>query len=258
MSGSWIFTVGAQSVHVYGQVVAKNAFGDLYVVPMVDILNDIGDVCRVPSVSKHEEGFASEVGDEESSSPCNTIGTIAAGPDDNSDTAAHVRDLDKETRLRETIPQAVAAQLKDESPYVPSAALPPPGKKPSLSDETLQAVTTRLEHEDPDVRQAAVEVLGKQSPLPDEMLQAVAARLQHKDRDVRQAAVQRHFGWIIGWITINLFAYFTLDLTKMQVGLGTELAVAVVIAMLFMFYFCINLLATILHQRRQKQVRQSN
>jgi hypothetical protein len=88
---------------------------------------------------------------------------------------------------------------------------------------------------------------------------------------------QRHFGWI----TINLFAYFALVLTAMQVGLGTNglkdnktfnnvsqwvavvsiglpLAVAVLVAMLFMFYFYNNLLAMILHQRHQKLVRQSN
>ncbi|KAH7086228.1 hypothetical protein FB567DRAFT_471660 [Paraphoma chrysanthemicola] len=53
ISGSWIVRGSEHHVQIYGQVVAKDAFGGLHVVPIVDILRDIKRVFRVDMVYLH-------------------------------------------------------------------------------------------------------------------------------------------------------------------------------------------------------------
>lgn len=55
ISGSWIVREGKFSTKVYGQVVAKDPFGDLYIVPMKQILNEIANVfgAEMPALQTH-------------------------------------------------------------------------------------------------------------------------------------------------------------------------------------------------------------
>lgn len=53
ISGSWVTQVQGRSTRVYGQVVAKNGDGDLHVVPMNDILEDVKCVLDAEKASLH-------------------------------------------------------------------------------------------------------------------------------------------------------------------------------------------------------------
>lgn len=55
ISGSWVVQEGEHEIQVYGQVVAKDAFGDVYIMPMVDILHDVEKVFngRIASLHGH-------------------------------------------------------------------------------------------------------------------------------------------------------------------------------------------------------------
>lgn len=55
ISGSWVIQEGERNIRVYGQVVAKDSFGDVYIVPMVDILHDVGKVLNVKMASLNDQ-----------------------------------------------------------------------------------------------------------------------------------------------------------------------------------------------------------
>jgi hypothetical protein len=60
ISGSWIFRESEYRVQIYGQVVAKDGFGSLHVVPIVDILQDIKWVFKVDMVYLYGHNIVSK------------------------------------------------------------------------------------------------------------------------------------------------------------------------------------------------------
>jgi hypothetical protein len=200
-SGSPVFD--PTETRVYGYVTALNCFGELHIMLLQAVLDQIWNMIQPLNSSAKPRIFKLTEPDNLTNHHAVKSGrhspvldrllqywpeglTVVPDMDPPELTVPPSNGADNE----HSILKATVARLEDKDRSVRAAAVKALGKHPKLSDSTLQAVAARLKDEDWFVRDAVVETLGKQPVLLDNILEAVAARLEDDAGSVRAAAIE--------------------------------------------------------------------